>query len=553
MPKPWEKYQSGGGKPWERYGAPATKADEQQLSSAQQVLAEPFQRGKQFARDFDKNPRASVYGIINAAADVPFSIPQAGLAALKTSGIPGAGVAADVISFPFGLLQKGIHAGVGGLADVAESIGRPIDEKLGVAPNEEAIQQLRGMAERSAAYGLAAKAPETAKIADQIATKARQTTADALSQSAFKVPPSIRGAKRSEILHTAQEYGITPRAKGLEKLDNRVVELKSVAESLEKKATSSGAKIPTADLVKSIDGLIERWSKGDTPASFKKVLENYKDAVTKQQKAELTIPEMVDLKRNLQTQLTRVYAQQMKINPSIRQSLVQEAKSALEVSVRKKLEELIPEYKNTNSQIHRLLNLKPFVEQAANRISNYDLLNVRFKDLFFGGAGVGKTFYIKHLAGLVKRRFIFIPTGMVDSIVHPSLIKVLMDNPNSILVLEDAEKAVISREHDDSNSSLVSAILNLSDGILSSLLNTSLIVTFNTERQKIDKAILRKGRLFAEHKFDKLSIEESKKLAKHLNKNVNITEPMSLAEIYNDSEDNFHTEEKNRKIGFQVI
>jgi len=163
------------------------------------------------------------------------------------------------------------------------------------------------------------------------------------------------------------------------------------------------------------------------------------------------------------------------------------------------------------------------------------------------------TFYIKHLAGLVKRRFIFIPTGMVDSIVHPSLIKVLMDNPNSILVLEDAEKAVISREHDESNSSLVSAILNLSDGILSSLLNTSLIVTFNTERQKIDSAILRKGRLFAEHKFDKLSIEESKKLAKHLNKNVNITEPMSLAEIYNDSDDNFHTEEKNRKIGFQVI
>lgn len=174
--------------------------------------------------------------------------------------------------------------------------------------------------------------------------------------------------------------------------------------------------------------------------------------------------------------------------------------------------------------------------------------------IFHGNPGTGKTTYIKHLAKILggRRMFIFIPTSFIDTLISPSLIPVLLDNKDSVLVLEDAEKAIISREQGEGNDSIVSSLLNIGDGILGSMLNLSMIVTFNTSRERIDQALLRKGRLLYEHKFDKLSIEDSQSLLNKLNKNYKVTEPMSLADIYNIEVDTNHREEEKRAIGFGV-
>lgn len=174
--------------------------------------------------------------------------------------------------------------------------------------------------------------------------------------------------------------------------------------------------------------------------------------------------------------------------------------------------------------------------------------------LFHGNAGTGKTTYIKYLAKIFggKRTFIFIPTTFINTLTSPNIITILLEHPNSILVLEDAEKAIVSRDENFGNESLVSSLLNIGDGILGNILNLTIILTFNTSRDKVDKALLRKGRLHYEHKFDKLSITDSQNLIEHLNKKYTASEPMSLAEIYNIDKDNNHNDETIKKIGFQL-
>jgi hypothetical protein len=70
------------------------------------------------------------------------------------------------------------------------------------------------------------------------------------------------------------------------------------------------------------------------------------------------------------------------------------------------------------------------------------------------------------------------------------------------------------------------------------------------DRKKIDTALLRKGRLIAEHKFDKLKVEDANKLIKHLKIDHITTEDMTLTEIYNLQEIEYKVEEPKRKIGF---
>jgi hypothetical protein len=69
------------------------------------------------------------------------------------------------------------------------------------------------------------------------------------------------------------------------------------------------------------------------------------------------------------------------------------------------------------------------------------------------------------------------------------------------------------------------------------------------KREKIDQALLRKGRLIAEHKFNKLSVDESNNLLKHLEKDHEVSESMSLADIYNIDVELIRTANKS-KIGF---
>ena len=154
--------------------------------------------------------------------------------------------------------------------------------------------------------------------------------------------------------------------------------------------------------------------------------------------------------------------------------------------------------------------------------------------LLHGVAGSGKTNYIKWLTSQVpNKKFIFVPTTMIGYLTNPEFMSLLVDNKNSVLVLEDCENYIAERSIDNANTDVVSAILNIADGMLSDVLECQFICTFNSDISKIDPALLRKGRLIAEYKFKELSVEKSNAFLASIDKAITVNKPHSLAELTN--------------------
>jgi PII-like signaling protein len=193
---------------------------------------------------------------------------------------------------------------------------------------------------------------------------------------------------------------------------------------------------------------------------------------------------------------------------------------------------------------------KDFIKIHEHIIKRLNNPNDKGIILFHGDPGTGKTSYIKYLTRLIEdKQILFIPPAMAESLSEPSIIPFLMEHKNSILIVEDAERVIADRENNGSSVG-VSNILNLTDGILGDCLNIQVIATFNMKREKIDQALLRKGRLIAEHKFTKLSVEDTNNLLKHLGNEKRVDKGMCLADIYNIDEEIYKTENNKTQIGF---
>jgi len=170
--------------------------------------------------------------------------------------------------------------------------------------------------------------------------------------------------------------------------------------------------------------------------------------------------------------------------------------------------------------------------------------------LLHGKPGTGKTYYIRYLISNLKKNVIFLPPNMAGAITNPDLISILIDNPNCIFLIEDAENIVIDREKD--GHSPVSALLNISDGLLSDCLNIQIVCSFNTDITKVDSALMRKGRLIAKYEFKELEVEKANMLSRKLGFKNTLNSPMALTAIYNQDEKEFQQDRRYNPIGFKA-
>jgi hypothetical protein len=170
--------------------------------------------------------------------------------------------------------------------------------------------------------------------------------------------------------------------------------------------------------------------------------------------------------------------------------------------------------------------------------------------LLHGKPGTGKTSYIRYLTSQLVKDVIFLPPNMASALTNPELLKLLIFNTNSVLVIEDAENIISDREHQ--GNSPASVLLNISDGLLSDCLKIQIICSFNTDLSKIDKAFLRKSRLIARYEFRELSIEKASALSAKLGFSSPIQSPMTLAAVYQQDDMDFNQVPVRTSIGFRT-
>jgi len=139
---------------------------------------------------------------------------------------------------------------------------------------------------------------------------------------------------------------------------------------------------------------------------------------------------------------------------------------------------------------------------------------------------------------------------MAAAIADPNLISILIQNPDSIFVIEDAENIIVDREKE--GNSPVSTLLNISDGLLSDCLNIQIICSFNTDISKVDTALMRKGRLIAKYEFKELEVNKAQMLSNKLGYKSEIDSPQTLTSIYNQEDKEFSQVKRREHIGFRA-
>lgn len=176
--------------------------------------------------------------------------------------------------------------------------------------------------------------------------------------------------------------------------------------------------------------------------------------------------------------------------------------------------------------------------------------------IFEGEPGTGKTSYLRHLASELRKthRFYFIPPSDLEILSQHTFVgfwahqRRYHSQKNFVVILEDADTALMRRGSD--NRDQVSAILNLSDGLLGDFLRLQIICTINGSSEEIDSALLRPGRLTGHRFFRRLPYEQAAELAASLGKILPSERSYTLAEIFNDDS---CREKEPRRIGFAPL
>ena len=200
---------------------------------------------------------------------------------------------------------------------------------------------------------------------------------------------------------------------------------------------------------------------------------------------------------------------------------------------------------NIDFDIHYNEDFQPIHQEIVKQLNKKDSNGLY---LFHGQPGTGKSTYIKYLIHQLKKKVIFISPKMAGELDNLSMTPFLLDNKNTVFVIEDAEELISSRE--EVRNSNLSMLLNLTDGLLGESLGIQIIATFNTDVKNIDKALLRKGRLSTIYEFKNLTLDRTNSLLQKLGHTIEVDNPLPVAEIFNFDKDNHYIPKLQKAVGF---
>lgn len=157
-----------------------------------------------------------------------------------------------------------------------------------------------------------------------------------------------------------------------------------------------------------------------------------------------------------------------------------------------------------------------------------------------GEPGTGKTHLIRSMLTQLDCIFLIVPSNLIDSMDKPNFMPLLMRVRDEhekpiIMVIEDGDTCLVPRKSD--NISAIAALLNLSDGILGSIMDIRMIISTNANIKDVDEAISRPGRLVKQTYVGPLPYEKANKRYQQLMKDETVSLDKSqkeyvLAQIY---------------------
>lgn len=175
-------------------------------------------------------------------------------------------------------------------------------------------------------------------------------------------------------------------------------------------------------------------------------------------------------------------------------------------------------------------DFKPAYDRLLEFLSNDESGLVLFK----GEPGTGKSSLLIHLTSISEelgKKVVFVPSAFAGVLTDPNFLTFATKQlGDSILILEDAEEALLSRN--GNHGGAVTNILNISDGILGKILKVKVIATIN-KADSVDAAVFRKGRLKIEYTFHPLAVDKANKLLEILGSEKTVSAPTTLANVYN--------------------
>lgn len=160
-----------------------------------------------------------------------------------------------------------------------------------------------------------------------------------------------------------------------------------------------------------------------------------------------------------------------------------------------------------------------------------------------GEPGTGKTRMVRALIGSLMEtsKCIVVPPSLMDRLSGPEftmcLIHQRMEDRPLTLILEDADDCLIAREKNSAAKASLSALLNLSDGIMGATLDLRVIATTNQDLGSIDRAILRPGRLLERVHVGALAARHAEQVFTRLTggRTIEYHAPTILAQVYEDA------------------